>query len=122
MSNSSISNRGTRVPALVSAADACLVMLKKTDLFKTVIPTKLLEYMACERPVIVAVDGQARQIVEEARAGVFVPPEDSHALAETICALARNPGAETAHGIQRTAVHPRQTFRANKRRWITSRC
>ena len=56
-----------RIPALVSAADLCLVMLKKTDLFKTVIPTKLLEYMACERPVIVAVDGQARQIVEEAR-------------------------------------------------------
>lgn len=80
-----------RVPPLVSAADACLVMLKKSDLFKTVIPTKLLEYMSCERPVIVAVDGQARQIVEEARAGVFVPPEDSHALAETVRALARNP-------------------------------
>jgi colanic acid biosynthesis glycosyl transferase WcaI len=79
-----------RIPALVSAADACLVMLKKTDLFKTVIPTKLLEYMSCERAVIVAVDGQARQIVEEARAGLFVPPENSHALAETIRALALN--------------------------------
>ena len=79
-----------RIPALVSASDACLVMLKKTDLFKTVIPSKLLEYMACERPVIVAVDGQARQIVEEARAGVFVPPEDSRALVEAICALAVN--------------------------------
>ena len=66
-------------------------MLKKTELFKTVIPTKLLEYMACERPVIVAVDGQARKIVEDARAGVFVPPEDSGALAHTICALALNP-------------------------------
>src|ERR1700674_5255303 len=60
-----------RIPAYVSAADVCLVMLKKTELFKTVIPTKLLEYMACERPVIVAVDGQARQIVEEAGAGVW---------------------------------------------------
>ena len=79
-----------RVPALVSAADACLVMLKKTDLFKTVIPTKLLEYMACERPVIVAVDGQTREIVEEAHAGVFVPPEESHALTQAICALALN--------------------------------
>src|ERR1700716_840038 len=47
-----------RIPAYVSAADVCLVMLKKTELFKTVIQTKLLEYMACERPVIVAVDGQ----------------------------------------------------------------
>jgi len=80
-----------RIPAFVSAADLCLVMLKKTDLFKTVIPTKLLEYMACERPVIVAVDGQTRQLVEEARAGVFVPPEDSQALAQAICELARDP-------------------------------
>jgi colanic acid biosynthesis glycosyl transferase WcaI len=77
-----------RIPAYVSAADLCLVMLKKTELFKTVIPTKLLEYMACERPVIVAVDGQARQIVEEASAGVFVEPENSKALVKAILNLA----------------------------------
>jgi glycosyltransferase involved in cell wall biosynthesis len=80
-----------RIPAYVSAADLCLVMLKKTELFKTVIPTKLLEYMACERPVIVAVDGQARQIVEEAGAGVFVEPENSKALAKAILDLAEAP-------------------------------
>jgi colanic acid biosynthesis glycosyl transferase WcaI len=79
------------IPAYVSAADLCLVMLKKTELFKTVIPTKLLEYMACERPVIVAVDGQARQIVEEAGSGVFVEPENSSALAKAILDLAENP-------------------------------
>jgi glycosyltransferase involved in cell wall biosynthesis len=52
-----------------------------------VIPTKLLEYMSCEKPVIVAVDGHARKIVEEAGAGVFVEPEDSSALAEAIHVL-----------------------------------
>ena len=76
-----------RIPAYISAADLCLVMLKKTELFKTVIPTKLLEYMACERPVIVAVDGQARQIVEEAGAGVFVEPENSKDLVRAILEL-----------------------------------
>jgi glycosyltransferase involved in cell wall biosynthesis len=80
-----------RIPAYVSSADLCLVMLKKTELFKTVIPTKLLEYMACERPVIVAVDGQARQIVEAAGAGVFVEPENSKALVTAIFALAADP-------------------------------
>src|SRR6202142_2871611 len=88
-----------RIPLYVSAADVCLVMLRKSDLFKTVIPTKLLEYMACERPVIVAVDGHARQIVEEAGAGVFVEPEDGHALAQAICELARNPGQRRQMGI-----------------------
>jgi glycosyltransferase involved in cell wall biosynthesis len=80
-----------RIPAYVSAADVCLVMLKKTELFKTVIPTKLLEYMACERPVIVAVDGQARQIVEEAGAGVFVEPENSQDLVKAVLDLAEDP-------------------------------
>ncbi|MGC2152656.1 MAG: glycosyltransferase family 4 protein [Terriglobales bacterium] len=101
-----------QIPALVSAADACLVMLKKTDLFKTVIPTKLLEYMACERPVIVAVDGQTRQIVEEARAGIFVPPEDSHALAESIRALAANTDANS---------EARRQMGFNGRQYILSR-
>src|SRR3984893_4292914 len=80
-----------RIPAYVSAADVCLVMLKKTELFKTVIPTKLLEYMACERPVIVAVDGQARQIIEEAGAGVFVEPENSEDLVQAVVDLAEDP-------------------------------
>jgi glycosyltransferase involved in cell wall biosynthesis len=56
-----------------------------------VIPTKLLEYMACERPVIVAVDGQARQIIEEAGAGVFVEPENSKALVIAVLDLAEDP-------------------------------
>jgi len=80
-----------RIPAYVSAADLCLVMLKRTELFKTVIPTKLLEYMACARPVILAVDGQSRQIVEQAQAGVFVEPENVDSLVKTICELAQNP-------------------------------
>jgi len=80
-----------RIPAYVSAADVCLVMLKRTELFKTVIPTKLLEYMACQRPVIVAVDGQARRIVEEAAAGVFVEPESSTALVQAVIDLAADP-------------------------------
>ena len=80
-----------RIPVYVSAADVCLVMLRKSELFKTVIPTKLLEYMACERPTIVAVDGQARQIVEEAGAGVFVEPENSKALVKAILELSEEP-------------------------------
>ena len=77
-----------RIPGYIAGAEVCLVMLKKTELFKTVIPTKLLEYMSCERPVIVAVDGEARKIVEEAGAGIFVEPEDSSALTEAIHVLA----------------------------------
>ena len=47
--------------------------------------------MACERPVILAVDGQARSIVEAAGAGVFVEPEDSQALVKAIADLSSAP-------------------------------
>jgi colanic acid biosynthesis glycosyl transferase WcaI len=77
-----------KIPAIISLSDACLVLLKKTDVFKTVIPTKMLEFMACARPVILGVDGQARQIVEEAGAGIFIEPENSEALVEAIQQLA----------------------------------
>ncbi len=73
------------VPAFICASDVCLVLLKKSDLFKTVIPTKMLEFMSCGRPVILGVDGQARQILEEARGGLVIEPENA------TCAHRSNP-------------------------------
>jgi glycosyltransferase involved in cell wall biosynthesis len=79
-----------KIPAYIAASDACLVPLKKSDVFKTVIPTKMLEFMSCARPVILGVEGQARSILEEARAGVTIEPENSTALANAISDLAAN--------------------------------
>jgi len=79
-----------KIPAIILASDACLVLLKKTDVFKTVIPTKMLEFMSCERPVILGVDGQARQIVEAAGAGIAIEPENAEALVRAINQLAAN--------------------------------
>ncbi len=72
------------IPAFISASDACLVLLKRSDIFKTVIPTKMLEFMSCARPVILGVDGQARQIVEQAGAGLAIEPENAEALAGSV--------------------------------------
>jgi colanic acid biosynthesis glycosyl transferase WcaI len=77
-----------KIPAFISASDACLVLLRKTDVFKTVIPTKMLEFMSCSRPVILGVDGQARKIVEEADAGIVIEPENAIALGDAIQRLA----------------------------------
>ena len=79
-----------KIPAYICASDVCLVLLKKTELFKTVIPTKMLEFMSCARPVILGVDGQARAILEEARAGFVIEPESSAALLDAIRDLAAN--------------------------------
>ena len=86
-----------KIPAYIGASDVCLVLLKKTDVFKTVIPTKMLEFMSCARPVILGVEGQAQEIIEEARAGIVIEPENSDALVNAIRYLAGNP--EVAHEL-----------------------
>lgn len=78
------------VPAFICASDVCLVALKKSEVFKTVIPTKMLEFMACSRPLILGVEGQARAIMEEAQAGIFIEPENPQELTEAILRLKGN--------------------------------
>jgi glycosyltransferase involved in cell wall biosynthesis len=87
-----------RIPAYITASDACLVLLKKSELFKTVLPTKLLEFMSCTRPVILGVDGHARRVMEQANAGISIPPEDSPALAEAVIRLAADPALRESLG------------------------
>ena len=80
-----------KIPGFISASDACLVLLKRTDVFKTVIPTKMLEFMSCARPVILGVDGQAREIIEDANAGIAIEPENDGALVQAIHTLKADP-------------------------------
>ncbi len=73
----------------LAAADACLAILKPLAAYRTTYPNKVFDYMAAGRPTILAIDGVIRQVVEEAGAGVFVPPGDGGALAEAILRLAK---------------------------------
>jgi glycosyltransferase involved in cell wall biosynthesis len=93
------------VPSVIRASDACLALLRKREIFKTVVPTKLLEFMSCGRPVIVGVDGEARKIIEGAQAGLYVEPENVDALAHAIRKLYHNSSL-------------RQRLGDNGRRWI----
>ena len=97
------------VPDYISASDVCLVLLKRTELFKTVLPTKMLEFMACGRPVILGVDGHARKIMEKANAGIFVQPENPHDLADAVMRLAGDPALRHTLGCNGRA-HVLQHF------------
>ena len=88
-----------RIPALLAAADICLVPLRDLPLFSSFIPSKLFEYLAAGRPVVGAVAGEAAQILREAGAQV-VPPGDGAALACAIGALAGDPVRRAAMGRQ----------------------
>ncbi|HET6583301.1 MAG TPA: glycosyltransferase family 4 protein [Nannocystaceae bacterium] len=69
-----------RIPALLAATDLAVVMLRDTPLFETVLPSKLFEIMGCARPILLAVGGEAKRLVEDARCGWVVPPEDVDAM------------------------------------------
>lgn len=76
-----------QIPAYICASDACLVLLKKSEVFETVIPTKMLEFMSCARPVILGVKGQAQQILHSARGGICIEPGNPSTLCEAILRL-----------------------------------
>lgn len=75
---------------VLAAADACIAILKPIDLYKTTYPNKVFDYMAAARPVICAIDGVIREVIESANAGLFVPPGNPVALAEAVLSLYRD--------------------------------
>ncbi|HEY1462089.1 MAG TPA: glycosyltransferase family 4 protein [Terriglobales bacterium] len=79
-----------KIPAYIAASDVCLALLKKANIFETVIPTKMLEYMSCARPVILGLEGHARKIVENAAAGIWITPESSEELCKAIMQFEAN--------------------------------
>lgn len=87
-----------QVPGLLAASDACLACLKDIPLFRTTFPNKVFDYMAGGRPVLLQIDGVIREVVEEAGAGLFVPPGDAPALAAAVRAMMADPEAARAMG------------------------
>lgn len=88
----------TQMPEALAAADAGLAILKPIKLYSTVYPNKVFDYMAAGRPVLLAIDGVMRKVVEEAGAGVFVPPGDAQALAQAMINLCGEPAKARAMG------------------------
>jgi glycosyltransferase involved in cell wall biosynthesis len=78
------------VPRWIAESDACAVLLRKTPVFHTVVPSKMLEIMAAGRPIILGVEGEARALLERARAGIAIQPESAAELAGAIRLLQAN--------------------------------
>ena len=66
-----------------------LATLKREPIFAYTIPSKIQSYLACGKPLIVALEGEGARIVQQAGAGWSVPPEDPRALADAVLAASR---------------------------------
>jgi glycosyltransferase involved in cell wall biosynthesis len=92
-----------RIPAIVAASQVCLVLLRKSELFKTVIPTKMLEFMSCGRALVAGLEGESAELIKTADAGICVTPGDAPALAQAILSLKNQP-----HLARQFAEHGRE--------------
>jgi glycosyltransferase involved in cell wall biosynthesis len=89
----------SRMPEILAACDACLVHLTRTELFKTVLPSKIFEAAAMQRPIILGVAGFAAELVTQAQAGICIEPENDTELVEAVTKLADDPALGRQLGV-----------------------
>jgi glycosyltransferase involved in cell wall biosynthesis len=77
----------SRVPTVLATSDCILVHLKKSELFETVIPSKIFESMAMQRPLIMGVRGESAEIVRNSGSGIDMEPDNEHDLAQALLKL-----------------------------------
>lgn len=88
------------MPAALASADACIAILKPIEMYKTTYPNKVFDYMASGKPVVLAIDGVIREVVQSAGGGIFVRPGDAEALYRAILTLANDPETSQRMGRQ----------------------
>jgi glycosyltransferase involved in cell wall biosynthesis len=81
----------SRMRELWALSNVSLVLLKKSDLFKTVIPSKIFESLAMAKPIILGVEGESAELIQAAQAGICIQPEQADDLAARALELSKNP-------------------------------
>jgi glycosyltransferase involved in cell wall biosynthesis len=104
------------VPGVLAGSDALLVPLSGHPTFKDFVPSKMVDYMAAGRPVILSAAGESARILERAGGGVAIPPEDPDALVAAVRRLARDGAAagrmgERGREFARTRLRSEQAER-----------
>ena len=79
------------MPDLLNLAYASIIPLRRLDLFKSALPSKMFESMATAKPIVGSLWGEAAELIESARCGLVVAPEDASALREAVEKLAEDP-------------------------------
>jgi glycosyltransferase involved in cell wall biosynthesis len=79
------------LPALLNLVYATIIPLRRLDLFKAALPSKMFDSMAAGRPIVGPLWGEAAELVRAADCGLVVEPEDARAVHEAVETLAADP-------------------------------
>lgn len=102
------------MPYVWDVSSVCLVVLRKSKTFESVIPSKIFECMAMAKPMVLGVQGESATIVQEAGAGLCIEPENVDQMVDAIVTLADDParcavmGAQAASYVQEHYDRERQ--------------
>ena len=75
----------------IIASDMGTSVLKRTEIFKTIYSNKTFDYWSCKKPILMAIDGISKTLVEDANAGIFVDPENPKDFAEKVLYCMKQP-------------------------------
>lgn len=82
----------SQMQKIIMDTNASIIPLKRLDLFKGAIPSKIFENLALKKPIILGVEGEAEELfIQQGKCGVSFTPEDSKDLAKQILHLYDNP-------------------------------
>jgi len=93
----------------ILASDMGTSVLKNVETFKTVYSNKTFDYMSCKKPILMAIDGVSRALVEDAKAGSFVIPEDPESFNKIIREYLKNPSRLKEEG-ENGYIYARKNF------------
>jgi glycosyltransferase involved in cell wall biosynthesis len=79
------------LPGYITLADVGLDTRRRLGISKGTLPVKMFSYMACGRPVLLSIEGEAVRLLDRAQSGVAVPPETPEALAQAVLDLQSDP-------------------------------
>jgi len=82
----------------IKKASVCVVPLKNNSLFHNALPSKMFEYMACQRPIIIGIRGEAANMVKHSKSGTIVEPENAILLSKAIIDYYQNKDQCINHG------------------------
>jgi colanic acid biosynthesis glycosyl transferase WcaI len=102
-----------RMSSYLSIADIALVTLRKAGVTRGARPAKTFVMMAAAKPIILAAEGEAEELIASSSAGLIVPPDEPQQFASAILAMHENRGAARQMGL-RGLAYVREKFEWSK--------
>jgi len=89
----------SQMPSIIASANAAIIPLRRLDLFKGAIPSKIFESLAMQKPLLLGVEGEAKALfIDEGKCGLAFEPENDVQLAEKILELYNDKGKLKEYG------------------------